>query len=172
MGHKLFHTTSTSFPAPFVPGNALTDEHLRVLPVLATGSTPNTPRPDLSALTSLNPLRGHVSTIHAANVFHLFSEPEQMRLARSLAGLLSPVPGSIVAGWHGGAQEKGEKTVVRGVDGSTLTQFLHSPKSWTELWDGEVFERGTVKVDVELVYYKNEYADREFFFLRWSVVRL
>ncbi|KAM5540070.1 hypothetical protein V8D89_006210 [Ganoderma adspersum] len=173
MGHKLFHTNPISFPAAFVPGNALTDEHLQIFPVHPTNSAPEVSIPDLTLLTSLNPLRGHVSAIHAANVFHLFSEAEQLRLARGLAGLLSPEPGSIIAGWHSGAREKGEKTIVSGPTAtSTFKQFLHSPESWQELWDGEVFERGTVKVDTELVYYKNEFADREFYFLRWSVVRL
>ncbi|KAI1789132.1 hypothetical protein LXA43DRAFT_597159 [Ganoderma leucocontextum] len=172
MGHKLFHTTPGSFPAPFVPGNALTDEHLQAFPILPTGSAVDAPRPDLSSLISLNPLRGHVSAIHVTNVFHLFSEHEQLRLARGLAGLLSPATGSIIAGWHIGGKEKGEKTIVRGTDESTFTQFLHSPESWTALWDGEVFAKGVVKVDAALVYYKNEYADREFFFLRWSVIRL
>ncbi|PIL34359.1 hypothetical protein GSI_03134 [Ganoderma sinense ZZ0214-1] len=166
MGHKLFHTTPASFPAVFVPGNVLADEHLQIFPGQPSRSAINGPRPDLASLTSLNPLRGHVSAIHAANVFHLFSEAEQLRLARGLAGLLSPLPGSIIAGSHCGAHEKSEKTA------SKFMQFLHSPESWTELWDGEVFARGTVKVEAELVYYRNEFAAREFFLLRWSVVRL
>ena len=173
MGHKLFRTTPTSFPAAFVPGNALTYEHLQVFPVLPTSSAPDAPSPDITSLTSLNPLRGHVSAIYAAHVFHLFSETEQLRLARALAGLLSPSPGSIIAGWHMGAHEKGEKTIVRGPKGAnSFKQFLYSPESWKELWDGEVFERGTVKVETEMVYYKNEFAGREFNLLRWSVIRL
>ena len=32
-----------------------------------------------------------------------------------------------------GRKEKGEKMVVRGEDGSTTTQFLHSPESWREM---------------------------------------
>ena len=110
MGHKLFHTTPASSPASFVPGNALVDSHLQVFPVLPASSLADmdAPRPDLASLTSLSQLRGHVSAIHVANVFHLFSEAGQLRLARALAGLLSPLPGSIIAGWHSGAKEKGE----------------------------------------------------------------
>lgn len=28
--------------------------------------------------------------------------------------------------------------------------FCHSPETWKELWDGQVFEKGTVKVETEL----------------------
>ncbi|PIL34367.1 hypothetical protein GSI_03142 [Ganoderma sinense ZZ0214-1] len=171
MGHKLFHTDAASFPATFVPGNALADEHLQVFPILPTGSAVGTPRPVLSSLTSLNPLHGHVSVIYLGNVFHLFSEQEQLRLARGLAGLLSPEPGSVITGWQARAPQKGEKTMVLGRDGSAITQFLHSAESWKELWDGGVFEKGTVKVEAELANYKTEFAAGEFYFLRWSVTR-
>ena len=61
----------------------------------------------------------------------------------------------------------------KGGDGSgTITQFLYSPESWRATWDGEVFGRGEVEVDAGLVYYKNEFAEREFWLLRWSVIRL
>ena len=173
MGHKLFHTDATSFPATFVPGNVLTDEHLEVFPILPTGSAADTPRPDLASLTSLNPLRGHVSAIYLGNVFHLFTEQEQVRLARALAGLLLPQPGSAIGGWNAGALQKGEKTLVRGASNeSSITQFLHSPETWKELWDGEVFEKGTVKVETNLVSYKTEFSTGEFYFLSWSVTRL
>ncbi|KAM5540078.1 hypothetical protein V8D89_006218 [Ganoderma adspersum] len=172
MGHKLFHTDSKSFPATFVPGNALTDEHLEVFPILPAGSTAGTPRPDLTSLNSLNPLRGHVAAIYLGNVFHLFTEQEQVRLARGLAGLLSPEPGSVITGWHAGAPQKGEKTMARGISNeSSITQFLHSPETWRALWDGEVFAKGTVKVEADLVGYKTEFAAGEFYFLRWSVTR-
>ena len=35
-----------------------------------------------------------------------------------------------------------------------------------------MFEGREVNVEAELVYYKNEFADREFWFLHWSVIRL
>jgi hypothetical protein len=56
------------------------------------------------------------------------------------------------------------------IAGSMHQLFAHSPKTWTSLWDGEVFEKGNVKVETELV----EVAIREvqFFTMRWSVVRL
>ncbi len=171
MGHKLFHTDANSFPATFVPGNALTDEHLQIFPILPAGSAADTPRPDLSSLSSLNPMRGHVSAIYLGNVFHLFNEQEQVRLARGLAGLLSPEPGSVITGWHTGAPQKGEKTMIRGQKDSAITLFLHSPETWRELWDGEVFQKGIVKVEADLVGYKIEFAAGEFYFLRWSVTR-
>ena len=172
MGHKLFHTDPASFPATFIPGNALADEHLRVFPALPTGSAVDTPRPDLPSLTSLNPLRSHVSVIYVGNVFHLFSEQEQARLARGLGGLLSPEPGSTITGWQTGAPQKGEKTMIRGLNDSAITQFMHSAETWKELWDGEVFEKGTMKVEAELVNYKTDLAASEVYFLRWAVIRV
>jgi len=56
--------------------------------------------------------------------------------------------------------------------------FCHSPESWKELWDGQVFEKGTVKVETHL----HRITDRAIemvagtsevvLFLVWSVTRL
>lgn len=98
--------------------------------------------PVLRSLISLNPLRGHVSVIYAAALFHLFNEEKQLWLARSLAGLLSFEPGSIIFGYQAGKPVKGPSGYG--------SMFFHSPDSWKELWDGEVFEKGKVEVDVFL----------------------
>jgi len=129
---------------------------------------PHTERPDLSTLTSLNPLAGHCAAIYVGNIFHLFSEENQLHLARALAGLLSPLPGSVIFGIHGANPQKG---VFRtGCNGRAVDVFCHSPESWAAAWNGEVFAKGKVKVDAT-----GEWVDKEglkFWQLRWSVVRL
>ena len=76
LGHKLFRSNPASFPATFVPGDALTDAHLAEHPILPTSSPPTVtaPLPDLHSLTSLNPLAGRVTAIYCGAVFHLFPE--------------------------------------------------------------------------------------------------
>jgi len=106
------------------------------------------PRPEIGTLASLNPLRGHVSVIHVSAFFHLFKEETQLYLARAVGGLLSPQPGSIIFGSHAGSAQKCDRISI--LDGSTM--FNHCPESWEELWNGVVFEKGTVKVDVTLAH--------------------
>ncbi|KAI0823142.1 hypothetical protein BC628DRAFT_1417830 [Trametes gibbosa] len=157
LGHKLFKSSQETFPVPFIAG-------------------------DLSALTSLNPLLGHVSAIHASAFFHLFNEERQLKLAQTLAGLLSPEPGSMILGAHGGLPRKGfrqESGVVLNL-GRVFPMFCHCPESWKELWDGQVFKKGTVKVDA--ILHETERKDyaalsgiaagTKFFLLVWSVTRL
>lgn len=147
MGHRLFRSTKETFQATFVVGNALDSAHLAAAPVLT--SPPEGPPPTLASLTSLNPLRGHVAAIYVGAFFHLFTEEQQAQIVRALAGLLSPVPGSMIVGMHSGAEsQKGTQTAVRGIgEGGLITQFKHSPETWTELWDGDAFEKGAVKVE-------------------------
>jgi hypothetical protein len=119
-------------------------------------------------LKSLNPLHGCISAINAISFFHLFNEKKQLHLAKALAGLLSAQPGSVICGYQVGTLEKGMEDTS--ITGSKHQLFVHSPKTWTSLWDGEVFEKGSVKVETELV----EVVVREvkFFTMKWSVVRL
>jgi len=123
------------------------------------------PLPDLSTLTSLNPLHGHCSVINAGAFFHLFDEEKQLHLARALAGLLSTEPGSIICGVQGGKKEKGTFTQL--IDGAQYDLFAHSAKSWEEMWDGMVFEKGEVQVRAEW-----EEMDHKTEFLWWSITRL
>ncbi|KAI0823143.1 hypothetical protein BC628DRAFT_620307 [Trametes gibbosa] len=67
LGHRLFKSTPKTFPVTFVPGEAFNTAHLEPVPPFY--SPPDTPAPTLSTLTSLNPLRGHVSAIHASAFF-------------------------------------------------------------------------------------------------------
>ncbi|OBZ78829.1 hypothetical protein A0H81_00366 [Grifola frondosa] len=174
LGHKLFNSTSETFPVPFVAGDAFDPAHLEVVPLFH--SPPDTPAPKLSELTSLNPLHGRVSAIHASSFFHLFEESEQLYLAKALAGLLSPEPGSIILGSHGARPEKGFRAEMLSLNWRGKQMFCHSPESWTELWDGQVFEKGTVKVEAKLYEVdRNDMphvANARFWFMMWSVTRL
>jgi hypothetical protein len=56
--------------------------------------------------------------------------------------------------------------------------WCHSPESWTELWDGIVFEKGVVKVQTKLVHVERKLLQPDapvnatFTSLVWSVTRL
>ncbi len=136
------------------------------------------PAPDLrsTSLTSLNPLRGRVFAIHASCFFHLFSEEKQLHVARALAGLLSPEPGSMIIGMHVGLPvKKGFESFM--MFGSHR-MWCHSPDSWTQLWDGVVFEKGVVNVETKLVTMEKKDIERNalqnttFTILYWWVTRL
>lgn len=173
LGHQLFKTTPEQFPAHFVPGDALNQDFLKTTPPFY--APPETPVPSLSTLTTLSPLLGHVSAIHASSFFHLFDESQQMQLAHALAGLLSPAPGSLIFGEHSGRPQKGYRTegLLRR---NGQSQFCHSPESWVELWDSG-FKKGTVKTEARLVEIeRNDLLDAKegtrFYILMWSVTRL
>ena len=123
--------------------------------------------PDLRSLTSLTPLQGRVSAIFSCAFFHLFGEAKQFQVARQLASLLSPLPGSVIFGAHG-------TRLVNGMRESSLGEaFCHCPESWKELWDGNVFEKGTVsvEVDVKLVGLDIGIQDQTIW-MWWSVTRV
>ena len=141
-----------------------------------TGGPTSGSAPDLRSLTSLNPLHGRVFAIHASSFFHLFDEEKQLHLARALAGLLSPEPGSMIFGVHVGAPEK--KGFVPSLRSRDHRLWCHSPESWIELWDGLVFEKGVVKVQTNLVHKERRNLqpdaprDAMITYLVWSVTRL
>ncbi|KAH7913908.1 hypothetical protein BJ138DRAFT_1144995 [Hygrophoropsis aurantiaca] len=167
LGHELFKSTPESFPAHFVEGDVFD-------PSILTASLPasvhsKTSSVKLSDLTSLNPLHGRVSVVHAQAFFHLFDEEKQLQLARSVAGLLSPEPGSVILGAHAGLREG--KGMLSGVFfQARLSLFCHSPETWTAMWDGEVFDKGTVKVNA----FSREFVNSEnsINVLYWSVERI
>ena len=133
---------------------------------------PETPRPALNTLASLTPLQGHISAIHASSFFHLFDEARQEMLARRVATLLSPEPGSVIFGLHGGLPEKGLRPEI---SRPGRRMFCHSPNSWRELWDGQVFLKGTVQVEATLKEYNRPAAWLDagtFYLLIWSVTRM
>ncbi|KIK40734.1 hypothetical protein CY34DRAFT_764385 [Suillus luteus UH-Slu-Lm8-n1] len=166
LSHELFKTTPAAYPGCFLPGDVFDPAFLSI----AAPSDDVSPLPaiDLSLLKSLNPLHGRISAINAISFFHLFNEEKQLHVAKALAGLLSAQPGSVICGYQVGNPEKG--MVNTSIAGSIHQLFVHSPNTWTSLWDGEVFEKGSVKVETELV----EAAIREvqYFMMKWSVVRL
>ncbi|KAJ4463391.1 hypothetical protein C8J55DRAFT_531995 [Lentinula edodes] len=161
-GHQLFNTDPKTFPVTFVPGDVLSSSFISTQPplllpphesppnsippvslqsllLLHPNPNPTDPNSTLNA-QSLNPLRGHLSAIHTSAFFHLFKKDEQLLIAKKLASLLSPVPGSIIFGSHRGAAtpQEGERSdsTARG----TLL-YRHSPESWKEMWEKEVFGR-------------------------------
>ncbi|KAG1750825.1 hypothetical protein EDB19DRAFT_1904218 [Suillus lakei] len=163
LSHELFKTTPASYPACLLPGDVFDPAFLSI----AESSDNVSPAPavDLSSLNSLNPLHGRISAINATRLFHLFNEEKQLHLARALAGLLSARPGSVICGHHVGNLEKGIIITNRG--GSERLAFSHSPETWSSLWDGEVFEKGSVKVETELLI-----NERKRLVMKWSVIRL
>ncbi|KAG8219066.1 hypothetical protein J3R82DRAFT_4822 [Butyriboletus roseoflavus] len=167
MGHALFKTTPETYPISFVAGDAFDPNMLQIVPPF--DEAPSTEKPDLSTLTSLNPLAGRCAVIYASNFFHLFSEENQLQLAKAVAGLLSPLPGSMICGEHVGNWQKG--VFHEELGGRTFDMFQHSPESWSAMWNGEVFTKGKVRVDTKIVLMKVP-PGMEYNRLQWSVVRL
>ncbi|TFK40028.1 hypothetical protein BDQ12DRAFT_680236 [Crucibulum laeve] len=176
-GHDLFKSSPTSFPAAFVGGDAF--ELISPRPPFYT--EPETSRPNLQDLSSLTPLQGHISAIHASFFFHLFSEEKQSELACRVATLLSTTPGSFIFGSHLGLPEKGFRTAVDSKHCQYI-MFCHSPETWKELWDGQIFKKGSVRVDTKLdkllrlredsPYTTASEKKVETYILSWSVTRI
>ncbi|KAF5359217.1 hypothetical protein D9756_003137 [Leucocoprinus leucothites] len=170
-GHELFKSTPQSFPAGFVAGNAF-EPHIIEPREQPFYEAPITPRPqNLQELKSLMPLQGHISAIHASSFFHIFSEEKQIQLARRLASLLSPEPGSMIFGCHRGLKVKAVTSDLLGFE-----MTCYSPETWRDLWDGVIFRKGTVDVRAELRDANREDVSLDdggkIYFLDWSVTRL
>jgi hypothetical protein len=127
----------------FVAGDAFDPNFIQPHPPFT--QVPDEPIPDLNTLSNLTSLQGHVSIIHVSSLFHLFSEAEQLILAKQVASLLSPIPGSLILGCHASRKERGFRYTNQGEKA-----FCHSPESWAALWDGEVFQKRSVEVTAEL----------------------
>jgi hypothetical protein len=170
-GHELFLSSPESFPAAFVEGDIFDSATISPrAPFKATEILP--PRPDLKSLISLTLLQGHISAIYAASFFHLFDESKQLQIARQLGSLLSPLPGSSIFGGHVGSPVK----EIRTYKNSDFQMFCHSPESWKDLWENQVFEKGDVRVDTRLIvlsYKTDEQAEAvDAYWLSWSITRL
>jgi hypothetical protein len=171
LGHKLFGTTPETYPAKFLAGDAFDDAHLSLTAPVSPG-----PPPTVASVNALTELRGHISAIHASSLFHLFGEEKQFELGKRLAALLDPRPGSIIFGSHAGLPVKGERS------GTFRKMFTHSPESWTEMWEEQIFKEGQVKVNAVLrelnvvVEERRRVAAMEegtkVYWLVWSVERL
>ncbi len=167
-GHQLFNTTPETFPVPFIPGDAFDPDFLK--PSLIPTVKPTDPLPPLATLTSLTPLIGRLSAVHTSSFFHLFPEEKQLELAILLAPLLSPEPGSMIFGGHGGLPQKGlrERKNSHGI-----YMFCHSPESWKELWETQVFQPGQVRVEAFLKEtVRKDLPETKNYQLVWSVTRL
>ena len=180
LGHKLFKTTQETYPIAFISGDVFDPNHLKIVPPVASSAQASTgddlPALDLRSLTSLNPLHGRVFAMHASSLFHLFNEEKQLHLARALAGLLSPEPGSMIFGSHITTPEK--KEFESSIMHEDHRMWGHSQESWTELWDGLIFEKGVVKVQTNLLYWERRLMqpdapkDEMITVLVWMVTRL
>ncbi|KAF9481164.1 hypothetical protein BDN70DRAFT_855524 [Pholiota conissans] len=198
-GHDLFNSTPETFPAAFVPGDVFDPAMLKPRGAFITeediASIPTT-TPPLKELTSLTPLQGKISAIHASSFFHLFQEDKQLELAHLLASLLSPEKGSVIFGQHGARPIKGYRTEaihvqpLKDEDGNTIPpvqMFCHSPESWKELWTEQIFAgpdgKGSerIKVDTQLVEvfrkdlhsaFLNYTEDMKFYLMSWCITRL
>jgi hypothetical protein len=132
-----------------------------IFDLTTTRQPPLTPTPnpiDLRSLTSLTQLKGRVSAVYAGLFFHLFTEDQQRDLAYRVGPLLSKQPGSTIFGVHLGLPKKGFQPPLEGIS--------------RELWDGQVFSKGSVRVDAELVSGELVGYPSAWSFLQWSVVRL
>lgn len=176
IGHKVFNSTPETFPVKFVPGDIFDKSFLEPGPI-TTESLVNQPPVDLASLSTLTPLRGRLSAIHAGAFFHLFSEEQQSELAYLFASLLSPEPGSIIFGMHAGTPEKGMRVGTVRPNTSPMSMFCHCPDSFIALWEG-VFGAGKVEAkaglkEVEMPEFKGiSNAGAKFYFMYWSVKRL
>ena len=181
LGHELFRSSPATFPAHFLPGDIFDPAFLSLappLPTTASTSDDSSPldAPALSTVTSLNELRGRVSALFTGAFFHLFTFDQQQHIARLLAGLLSPLPGSMLFGVQGGRATKGLWTPGQGTE-----LHAHSPESWREMWEGVFGEVGArVEVRARL---RKEIGGDDFFgtwpgntnpyhVLEWSVTRV
>ncbi len=183
LGHKLYRSTEEMFPAAFIHGDIFDDAVLREGDIRygkqaarEADSTFKLPKP----LTSLLPLeRAHRLHLHLEPLspLHRGAAAEHRAQAR-LAALI--YAGSMIFGAHMGRPQKGFRTEASppkpGYLGSDM--FCHSAASWVELWDGEVFEKGSVKVEAELMNPHREDLRKMLepgaihYQLLWSVTRL
>jgi len=171
LGHKLFRTTPETYPAKFLAGDVFDDAHLS-----PAAPVPSGPPPPVGSVNTLTELRGRISAIHASSFFHLFNEEKQFELGKRLAALLDPRPGSIIFGSHGAMPVKGQRP------GTFTRMFCHSPESWTQMWEEQIFEKGQVRVsaalkELNMVVERRERAvpveeGTKFYWLAWSVERL
>ncbi|PIL30034.1 hypothetical protein GSI_07946 [Ganoderma sinense ZZ0214-1] len=178
-GHNLFRDTPDTFPVPFLQGDVLDPAFLAIAEPLPTDSEaiPAESAPSLTGLTSLNPLRGHVSAIYLGKFLHVFDEAGQAHIARALAGLLSPEPGSILFGVQGALEERGPFNPAGSPD---WTMFCHSPESLGRLFEDAFGGPGRIRFESRMVeepggptYFDTWPGNKKPFTCQeWSVVRL
>ncbi|KIJ46342.1 hypothetical protein M422DRAFT_165297 [Sphaerobolus stellatus SS14] len=175
LAHKLYQTTPDTYPVPFLAGDIFDPTFLSPQNLTSKKSSRNLKPPVLKDLKTLSPLKGHVSIIHAAWLFHLFGEQKQRQLASLLASLLSPLPGSMIVGSHLDLPdtEGNKKGGFRWSDKEMMV-FAHSPTSWRALWE-DIFGTGKVRVESWVGRWKSPWATSggpERYLHTWKVTRL
>ncbi|SJK98355.1 uncharacterized protein ARMOST_01620 [Armillaria ostoyae] len=101
--------------------------------------------------------------------FHLFDEEQQLQLGKIMARLLSSTPGSMIFGTHIGLPTKGhrEEPITQA---RTRSMFCHSPETWRSLWDGGIFPKGAIDVEVSLKEFdRPDVAGAEYCILVWCI---
>ncbi|PPQ78837.1 hypothetical protein CVT26_011848 [Gymnopilus dilepis] len=164
LGHELFRSTPETFPVTFIQGDVFDTSFLAQQEPVYTGT--DLKPLDISTLQSLSPLHGRLKAIAALALFHLFDEDQQIQLAHRLGALLSPEPGSMIFGWQVGSAVKKMETRL------WAHMFCQSPDSWRNIWDGQVFKKGTVKVEIVLKHVPEAPPDMDLDGIFWSVTRL
>lgn len=87
---------------------------------------------------ALKKLQGDIDIINAQLFFHLFDMDEQVRIIRSVLGLLRPTTNTLLVGSQvGSATAKLQRVPSLG------NVFVHSPESWAMLWEKMGAETGT-----------------------------
>jgi len=168
-GHKLFNSTASTFPVTFISGDIFDSSFISIQPPLKTlklSYDDNTEPISLQSLVqaepqSLDPLRGHLSVIHTSAVFHLYDRDVQLLIAKKIASLLSPLPGSIIFGSHTGS--KVPREVIN--QSTQMKAYRHSPESWKKMWEEEVFDKDKDMFQVEAGF-------EDEIWMSWIVTRL
>ncbi|RPD58758.1 hypothetical protein L227DRAFT_176047 [Lentinus tigrinus ALCF2SS1-6] len=168
VGEQLFGATQEIGRVPFLSGNFLNPYFLEAVWPFYTQSY--APSPTLSTLTSLNALHGQVSVVSTCFVFDQLNASQQLQLARGIAGLLSAESGSMVIGVHRVSPPSGSSAESHRDDSGGM--FYHSPESWSDLWDGQLFQKGTVKVETILVESQELGMSGDGQVMEWTIVRL
>jgi hypothetical protein len=132
IGHRLFCSNSHTFPVKFIQADIF--DHNALSPHIPPPHSP----PDIRYIQTLTPLKGHVTTIALQMVFHLWDLKQQLKLARRVAALLSPIPGSLIVGRQMG--DKNGRTLMI----SKKPHYLHNPESWERMW-AAIFPPGSVE---------------------------
>lgn len=110
LGYELFRDQET-FKGKFLVANLLDDAALSGV---------------------IGEVRGKFDIIYAASFLHLFNYAEQLLLAKRIALMLKPVPGSVVLGRQRGNIKAGgyeHRTNEKG------TMFRHNEDSFTRMWE-------------------------------------
>jgi len=79
----------------------------------------------------------------------LFDKETQLLVAKKCASLLSPLPGSIIFGSHVGSSSGSGPNVGLSKNGTGAMFYRHSPDSWKNMWEKEVFDSVPAGIQVE-----------------------